>query len=899
LQSEQPSLCFRASPPDAPPPRHNTTTTTTTKQYLRTEGLYEEPAESALREEVLGKLDGIVKEWVRGVAALVRGDAGGEDANAKIFTFGSFRLGVHGPGADIDTLCVGPAYAERYGHFFAKRYVRKPGAGAAAAAAAAAAGATPAARPAGGPPPGAPGHGDPDLVLEDVPEDILPLTLEHILRQRPEVTELQSVYESYVPVMKIEFSGISVDLLYGQLALGLVPEDLDVSSTSTLRGTNEMTVRSLNGCRVTDGILRLVEASGADLAAFRIALRAVKLWAERRGVYSNVSGFLGGVNWAILVARVAQYYPRGTASVLLSRFFKIFGQWRWPTPVMLRPIEDAGLGFPVWDARTNRRDASHLMPIITPAYPAMNSSFNVMRCTLATMTSELSRGAEVCERVLFAALPKDRAARERHVTPWAELFEPYAFFEAYPRFLRVEVLARDKDDLKAWDGWVHSRLRTLVARVEDYVAVRPWPRDYDGGDGGEGGGAEVEAAGKAQEMEEKQQKEDNAEGEAEGGATPPAAPPPPPRPSKLYFMGVNRKPLPVGKVAPPGPARVNLEYPVAEFKEAVHRWPARKQGMALSVRPVKAVELPAALFPGGINPVAAARAARREARRAARAAAGGAAEGKVEEEVEKEEKEKEDAKAAAEAGGERLAQRQREDAEAAAAVAAAEAADIKHRGVEAAEAAAAAAAAGAAEGGAAAVAEDDAAALAAAEAAMATGVAGDVGDVGEWIGVDTGVVQLKSQPTEAVETAEADEGAGKKAPAAAASKGRAASGKGKGAKAAAAEEEEKVPAAQPAPAKGKAAAKKAPAAATGKRARAPARKAGEGEEEEAAAAEEEEEQPAAAKAAPARARSGARRPAAAAKGKDKEEEEDDEATAAEAQAPAAKRARRGAAAKGE
>ena len=468
-------------------------------QYLQSENLYESREEAQLREEVLGTLDGLVKEWIRGVATH-RGQPV-EDATALIFTFGSYRLGVHGPGADIDTLCVGPCFASREADFF-----------------------------------GAEEH-----------------CLQALLARRPDVAALRPVPAAYVPVLEFKMRGIAIDLLYAQLAVPVLRPGFDIGGAAALRHCDDASVRSLNGCRVTDTVLREVP----DAAAFRAALRFLKLWATRRGVYSNVTGYLGGVNWAILVAYVSRLYPTASPATLVSRFFKVMASWRWPTPILLRPIErDVSLGMPVWDPRENPRDRAHLMPIVTPAYPAMNSSYNVSECTLGAMLDEFRRGDALCGEILAPSNGRatvGAATPTTTTTPWQRLTEPYPFFTSFKHYLQVDISARDAETYEAWEGWVTSRMRLLIRAAGAMVEVRPWPKPLR----------------------------------------------PPGRPLACsYFLGLSKKrPSPLAHTlygnAPPAPAsRVDLTQPVNEFAFRVKEWADRKDGMDIAVRHVLQRQLP-------------------------------------------------------------------------------------------------------------------------------------------------------------------------------------------------------------------------------------------------------------------------------------------------------------------
>ena len=160
-----------------------------------------------------------------------------------------------------------------------------------------------------------------------------------------------------------------------------VPTDFDIDNDSVLDGVDSATEKSLNGPRVTNLIAALVRGTPQRYETFLKVVRCVRKWAKARGLYSNKMGYWGGVNINIAVALVIQLYPNDCAANLLRKFFLVFKSWRWPNPILLTKPHDAGLGLPVWNAH-HVNNLRQVAPVITPAYPAMNSTLSVSRQTL-------------------------------------------------------------------------------------------------------------------------------------------------------------------------------------------------------------------------------------------------------------------------------------------------------------------------------------------------------------------------------------------------------------------------------------------------------------------------------------------------------------------------------------
>ncbi|KAL9189061.1 hypothetical protein ACHAXT_011551 [Thalassiosira profunda] len=404
--------------------------------------LIESPAGIQKRRRVMRDLESMLSAWsdsllpkgsstsaATSYAAIVKPPAADEAAAPCLLSFGSYRLGVHTPDADVDCLVLAPPHVNR-NNFFSSWV--------------------------------------------------------DVLRKEERVSELHPVPSAFTPVIKFEMDSIKIDLIFARVgssrwlseqrlaqnvASKTADSDGELKETVEMRvddtvliGLDETSVRSVNGVRVAQFLLDMLDEDATRIENFRLTLRAVKEWARVHGLYANVLGFLGGVNWAILVCWVCKRNPNAPPSKLLLLFFRTFAQWRWPQPVLLsKATQPTGVQpLPVWDPKTNFRDAKHLMPIITPCYPPMNSSYNVGEPQIRRLRDELWRASKLCDDICSGT------------KEWEVLFEGNEFFTQHANYLQVNIIGSNEDEFRAWFGLCEARLRLLVVGLES-PATRSYP----------------------------------------------------------------------------------------------------------------------------------------------------------------------------------------------------------------------------------------------------------------------------------------------------------------------------------------------------------------------------------------------------------------------------------------
>ncbi|KAF4694534.1 hypothetical protein FOZ60_007769 [Perkinsus olseni] len=365
------------------------------------------------REKALRVLEGVIGDWLTEVGVqqgMTAENARKQSNNGKLFTFGSHRLGLISPSSDIDCLCVAPRHVTREAFFG---------------------------------------------------------SLVGKLQQMDEVETVTPVPDAYAPIIKLICCEVDIDLLFARLNLTSTYGLKNLQSDELLKNLDDRSVRCVNGTRVADMILKLVPTPNT----FRGCLRLIKLWAKRRGLYANIIGFFGGITWALLVARVCQMFPNMQSVQLVRRFFLILSRWNWDNPVTLCPIRQSNeiglMSFKVWNPKQYASDRSHLMPVITPAFPSMNSTYNVTETTKRIIMGEIERAHKL------TMLKKDNV-------DWELLCHKFPFFCNYLYYVQIRVSALSSTAYRKYKGFVESRLRLLVRMLENtpgIKSVRPWPEE--------------------------------------------------------------------------------------------------------------------------------------------------------------------------------------------------------------------------------------------------------------------------------------------------------------------------------------------------------------------------------------------------------------------------------------
>lgn len=463
------------------------------------------------RRNALTIVESILCEWAASIPS-TSNDAQSAQPLVSLVTFGSYRLRVHRPESDLDVLAMSPSRCCR-GDFFT--------------------------------------------------------TLVQLLQRDVRINDVHAIPSAYTPVIKFQIHNIQVDMLFGRAANDTKLLEFQqqcfaknmshgIGSTNQTRleyhiddsdliGTDEAGVRSLNGARVTQLILETVEPNSE---AFRLTLCAVKEWAITNGIYSNILGFLGGINFAIMVACICKQHPDQEPGTLLRTFFRTFSKWKWPKAVSIGPVQkDPPEGFPasmpVWDPQENPRDAKHLMPILTPAYPAMNSAYNVGVPQLRRIQEEMITAARILES---------------GENSWRDLFADSDFFNRHSNFVQVSISANNLNDFLPWHRFCESRLRLLISALETtQISAWPFARFFK---------REFTKFGKVRNQQN-QLIDDSCKRES------------------FFFIALRFS---------PGVHRVDLRFHISDFLQKMNSWEERKEGMDLAICHVLHQDLPAFVY---------------------------------------------------------------------------------------------------------------------------------------------------------------------------------------------------------------------------------------------------------------------------------------------------------------
>ena len=334
-----------------------------------------------------------------------------------------------------------------------------------------------------------------------------------VIEKAEGIREIIDVVDAKVPILKIKYNDLQIDLLYACLDVhhfnpNQVPIEKIIKDENLFNQLSYVSQNSLNGLKATQNLLKSVP----NIQNFRNTLRLVKFWATKRGIYSNIFGYLGGVSYSIMVAKICQDYPDLDLADLLCKFFEVYSEWKWFDPVFIKIGRKRDTKLNVNNLKMLDEYSQDQMPILTPNKVPKNSAYRVCQFTFYTICKEMTRAKNIVKQLppetkkkLAATLvSQDSSQRLRTINffdeskendssitgqpekpkpqlKWSLIFKRFRFFANYEHFVKIDVLSTEEEGHAKWLGYVESQLRRLIQLFQDVEQIselRVYPRSF-------------------------------------------------------------------------------------------------------------------------------------------------------------------------------------------------------------------------------------------------------------------------------------------------------------------------------------------------------------------------------------------------------------------------------------
>lgn len=271
-----------------------------------------------------------------------------------------------------------------------------------------------------------------------------------MLESDASVSDITPIPNARVPLICCTLDGQEFDIMTCHLRTHELPPRKSMIGTYVwMNGLDESSILAFNGPRVTEILLEALPKPWH----FQTAVRFLRVWAKQRAIYSNKSGYLGGINIVLLVAYTALRNVHANGYALVAKTIATFVKWDWAGRKHMKFIDEENSSpCPVWlkkfDVQVKDKDSP--IVLLTPCYPRFNTMHAASEHSFRVMHAEFQRAHSLLQGMETMNEPS-----------FEVLAAPLPLVGMCSRFLRVSISVPVKTGV-AWQGFIESQVRFLI-----------------------------------------------------------------------------------------------------------------------------------------------------------------------------------------------------------------------------------------------------------------------------------------------------------------------------------------------------------------------------------------------------------------------------------------------------